>query len=109
MAQPMSEKKTINELEGRGDEDSRSCAHRMKKRSKKFKRLKTRVQVELVGTKYFLPEYPFNPLKVKVFGVRTKIKTFVVHGREIIWTGAKQSRPPNKIWVEYERLSESKR
>ena len=103
----MSEKEIIRDLESRDDEYSKCRAHHAKKRSTRFKRIKVKVCVDRDKYgKYILPDYPFDPMNVKIMGQRYEIDTFIIHGREVIWTGATQSRPPLKIWATYEKLYE---
>jgi len=99
----MSEIEIIHNLEGYGDEYSKCRAHHAKKRSGKFKRKNVREYIRRKNGKFTLSDYPLKPLEVRIF-LRYEITTFVVHGREIVWTGARQDKPPIYVWAEYVKL-----
>ena len=94
--------KEIEDLESVGDDFHDRRAFYLKKRSAKYSRRNKKVEVMLINNRFFLPEYPINPTKVKVWGFAKPITTFLVHGKEIVWTGARMDRPPSKITVEYD-------
>lgn len=62
--------------------------------------------LEVNNGKYIMPEFPSDPKSVRLFGSRIPITTFVVHGREIIWTGRGHERPPKEVLVTYEYWEE---
>ena len=92
----------ISELESHNDEFHLCRAFYIKKRSGRYKRGKRETLLELDDGKYLLPDFPCDPQGVTLRGVRLPITCFVIHGREVIWTGKCQERPPRKVWASYE-------
>ena len=98
----MPDEDLIRELDSYGDEYHKCRAAHLKRRSSKFRKVKKRILLELIDDKYTLPEFPCDPLDITVSGALFEITTFVVHGRDILWTGKGNERAPRKIWVFYE-------
>lgn len=93
----------IEELESRNDEYHLCRANHLKKRSIRFRTVTKRALLKVdENDKYILPEFPSDPKSVSLIGARFPITTFVVHGREIIWTGSGQTRPPREVLATYD-------
>jgi len=95
----------IEKLQRQEGEYARRREFLIKKRSRKFKKVLKRETLQFMNGKYLMSEHPIDPMGVSVSGAKFTIKTVVIHGREILWTGRGMHRPPAQVTVEYEAYS----